>query len=98
MEAIHLEGRVVAELLVRSCKILHKFPEGGGFDIYLKTSRNMPKGISGCLPVNTEIEIELRVSEELTYLVASEYTRLNLLRTKPLEFLTQEGESRTISV
>jgi len=52
----------------------------------------MPKGIPNCLLVNTESEIKLRVSEELTYLGASDYTRLNLLRTKPSGFLTQEGE------
>jgi hypothetical protein len=58
----------------------------------------MPKGIPNCLLVNTESEIILRVSEELTYLGASDYTRLNLLRTKSSEFLTQEGEYWTISV
>lgn len=56
----------------------------------------MQKGIPNCLLVNTQSEIKLRVSEELTYLGACEWTRLNLLRTKTLEFLTQEGERWTI--
>jgi hypothetical protein len=81
---------VAAKLLVRSYKILHKLPEVDGFYISYKTSRNMSKGIPGCLLVITENDIKLRVSEELTYLRANEYTRLNLLRTKPWEFLTQE--------
>jgi len=58
----------------------------------------MPKGIPNCLLVNTQSEIKLRISEELTYLGASEYTRLNLLHAKTLGFLTQEGECWTVSV
>jgi hypothetical protein len=41
----------------------------------------MLKGIPGCLLIITENEIKFRVSEELTYLGANEYTRLNLLST-----------------
>jgi hypothetical protein len=40
----------------------------------------------------------VRVSEELTYLEAKEYTRLNLLHTKPWKFLIQERECWAISV
>jgi hypothetical protein len=43
----------------------------------------MLKDIPGCLLVIVENEIKLRVSEELTYLEAIEYTSLNLPRTKP---------------
>ena len=82
MEEMHLESHVAAELLIRSYKILHKVPKVDGFYISQKTSRNVCKGIPGCLLVITENEIKLRVAGELTYLGANEYTRLNLLRTK----------------
>jgi hypothetical protein len=80
MEEMHFKRHVAAELLVRSNKISHKLPEVDGFYISQKTSRNMLKSIPGCLLFITENDIKLRVSEELTYLEANEYTRLNLLR------------------
>jgi hypothetical protein len=57
----------------------------------------MLKGSPGCLLVINENEINLRVSEDLRYPGTNEYTRRYLLRTKPLEFLTKEGECWAIS-
>jgi hypothetical protein len=66
------------------------FPEVDAFYISKKTSRNVPKGIPRCLLVIIQSEIKLKVCEELSYLGANEYTRVNRLRTKPWEFLTQD--------
>lgn len=67
------------------------------WDVLVKTSRNLSKGIAGCLVVIAEYKIKLRVSEELMYLGANEYTPL-ILHTKSWEFLTQEWECWPISV
>jgi len=56
----------------------------------------MPKGIPGCLLITTESDIKLKLSAELTYLGANEYTRLILIRIEAWKFLTQERECRPI--
>jgi hypothetical protein len=50
----------------------------------------MPKGIPGCLLVTTDSVIKLRLSAELTYLGASEYTRFILPLIQAWKFLTQQ--------
>jgi len=50
----------------------------------------MPKGITGCLLVSTDSDVKLRLSAELTYLGANEYTRPILLLIEAWKFLTQE--------
>jgi hypothetical protein len=57
----------------------------------------MLKDIPGCLLIIREDEMNLRVSEDLTYPGTNEYTRLYLLRIKPWEFLTKERECWAIS-